>query len=181
MHEADKLEEAEYFLKQMASIGEDRKANRHNLSAFLSAGRSVLQFARKEATSKPGGNAWYDTQVAANPVVIFFRDRRDVSIHEKTVSPTKELQVHIEETLYTDDTTNAVVILDGGIARSEPRQHSSRPGETNVPRPSSVTVSETYRFSEWNGAEDVPTLCVMYLAELRRIVVDGQSKGYLTP
>ena len=181
MHEADKLEEAEYFLKQMVSVAEDRKAHKHNLSAFLSASRSVLQFASKEATFRSAGQAWYDSQVTGNPVVNFFKDRRDVSIHAEPIRPIKEIQVHIEETLHVDIAAEAVVIRNGSVLPSEPQRQASPLLEgTHRPYPSKVTMLEAYRFSEWNGTEDVPTLCRMYLVQLHKIVTDGQSKGFLT-
>ncbi len=49
MHEKDKIIEAEYFYSRMKQEQHDRDAFRHNLSAFLSAARSVLQYALKEA------------------------------------------------------------------------------------------------------------------------------------
>ncbi len=49
MYEKDKIIEAEYFYSRMSQEQNDRDAFRHNLSAFLSAARSVLQYALKEA------------------------------------------------------------------------------------------------------------------------------------
>jgi hypothetical protein len=189
MYETEKLEEADYFLKQIVSAREDRKAHKHNLSAFLSAGRSVLQFANKEAAAKPGGQAWYDAYVIGNPVVKFFKDMRNENIHREPVSPMRENQVRIEDTLHFGDLENVVrifsddseivIIRDG---KSVPRQQVSIVAEgTNGPYPSKVTLSAVYRFAEWKGTEDLPTLCSMYLAELRKIVAEGQSKSYLTP
>ncbi len=63
MREASKLGEAEYFLSEMARVYENHRLFQYNLSAFLSAARSVLQYACKEATSRPGGQAWYEKQV----------------------------------------------------------------------------------------------------------------------
>src|SRR5207249_2882101 len=60
MHEEGKLQEASHFLGQMRSSLEDPEVFRYNLSAFLSAGRSVAQYALKEAQTKPGGQVWYD-------------------------------------------------------------------------------------------------------------------------
>ena len=57
-----------------------------------------------------------------------------------------------------------MVIRDGKVVPPESQQHTSRlPEGTNWPYPSKVTMSEAYRFSEWRGIEDVPTLCGMYL------------------
>lgn len=181
MYEADKLEEAEYFLKRMASIADDRKAHKHNLSAFLTAGRSVLQFACEEAVTKPGGQAWYDNQVCKNSVVKFFKDRRDVNIHYAPVHPNIQFGLHIEESLRTGIAAEAVVIRDEKEVSREAQQAAPLMERTNSPYPSKVTMTEAYRFSEWTGAEDLPTLCSMYLTELRRIVADGQSNGCLTP
>lgn len=181
MYESDKLEEAEYFLKQMSSVSADHKAHKYNLSAFLSASRSVLQFACKEAKTKPAGQAWYDTQVTSDSVVEFFKDQRDMSIHAEPVSPIKQLQVLIEDTLHLNVGGKALVIVDGkAILSAQQRSTSRLPEGTNWPYPSKVAMSETYRFNEWKGVEDVPMLCRKYLDELRSIVADGQSKGYLT-
>jgi hypothetical protein len=62
-------------------------AFRHDLSAFLNSARSVLQFAHKEAKPKPGGQAWYDSQIASSLVCQFFKDERDRNIHEKPTHP----------------------------------------------------------------------------------------------
>ena len=183
MFEGDKLEEAEYFLKQMAFVAEDRKAHKYNLSAFLSAARSVLQFANNEAVSKPGGQTWYDSH-RNNPIVIFFKERRNWRIHTEPVRPINEIQMHIEETLnFCDDMTEAVVIRYDNPGPSKVQQQASQsfPWLPNWPHSSKVTMSGTCRFKEWKGTEDLPTLCGLYLDELRKIVADGQSKGFLTP
>ena len=174
MYESEKLDEAEYFLQQMAKCRSDRLLHKYNLSAFLFAARSVLQFANNEAVSKLGGQTWYDGQVRNNPIAIFFKDRRDCSIHNEPVRPINEIQMHIEETLHFDDMAEAMVI----------RYDNPGPSKVqlpNWPHSSKVTMSGTCRFKEWNGPEDLPTLCSLYLGELRKIVADGQSKGFLTP
>ena len=60
MSESQKIREAEYFLAQMDRERENAEHFGHNLSAFLSSARSVLQYALEEAKPKPGGLAWYD-------------------------------------------------------------------------------------------------------------------------
>lgn len=190
MYEDDKLEEAEYFLKQMRLCEKDRKAHKYNLSAFLSAGRSVLQFAKKESDTKAGGQAWYKSQVMGSPVVQFFKDQRDVSIHAEPVTPVKAIQVNIEETLHFNDNVDAVVIQEGTKARQCLQTlfrsvtmlfaRASPPRKMDQEKNSRVTVVEAYKFKDWKGPEDLPTLCSLYLAELKKIVADGQTKGYLT-
>ena len=60
MHEQEKIKEAEYFFGRMAAEAEQRDNFKYELSAFLSAARSVLLYACKEAEVKPGGKKWYD-------------------------------------------------------------------------------------------------------------------------
>jgi len=72
MYELDKIEEAQYFYSQMLKEASDRDHFKHNLSAFLTAGRSVLQYALEEAQGKKKGQSWYDSQLSQNAVVKFF-------------------------------------------------------------------------------------------------------------
>jgi hypothetical protein len=53
MYEQEKIEEAEYFLEGMRQATEARPFQ-FELSAFLSAARSALQYALKEAKGKCG-------------------------------------------------------------------------------------------------------------------------------
>jgi len=73
MHEQTKINEAKYFLIQMTALVNDRAALNFNLSAFLAAARSALQYALKEAKSQSCGQAWYDGQVAEKLLVKFLR------------------------------------------------------------------------------------------------------------
>lgn len=54
-NERSKLAEARYFYSRMRKEVDDREAFTCNLSAFLAAARSVLQYALKEAKTKTGG------------------------------------------------------------------------------------------------------------------------------
>jgi hypothetical protein len=51
VREQDKINEAAFFLREMETRGEDPVAYRYLTSAFLSAARSVLQYAREEAAA----------------------------------------------------------------------------------------------------------------------------------
>ena len=73
MNELEKIREAEYFLGRMTEEREIRDAFRFNLSAFLSASRSVLQYALEAARQQPGGQAWYDAHMAASKILTFFK------------------------------------------------------------------------------------------------------------
>ena len=53
MHERYKLTEARYFLARMLTEHDSRTIFLFEVSAFLAAARSVLQYALKEAQPKP--------------------------------------------------------------------------------------------------------------------------------
>jgi hypothetical protein len=148
-----------------------------------SGGRgSVLQLACKEARGK-GGQAWYDGQVTGNNILEFFRDRRNLNVHTIPVSPIKEFQLHIEEFLYV--TIDAVTTVTTWVSdENTPDAENVREGHTGPATPqkteSGTTMTETYKFSEWSGLEDIKTLCKQYLGELRKIVADGKKSGFLT-
>ncbi len=55
LHEDRKLKEAWSYLVEMHARERDPSAFIHLLSGFLSAARSVAQYAHKEATGKAGG------------------------------------------------------------------------------------------------------------------------------
>ena len=94
MHESEKLEEARHFLARMRRAT-GPKAFQYELSAFLSAARSALQYALNEALSKTGGRNWYDAAASSAPLVKFFKRERDLSIHEKPVIPSNSVTIQV--------------------------------------------------------------------------------------
>jgi len=68
MNDRYKIGEAKFFLAKMEESVSDRVAFRYYMSAFLSAARSVPQYAREESMSK-GRQQWYDETVAGNDVL----------------------------------------------------------------------------------------------------------------
>src|SRR5262245_53350076 len=85
-----------------ASI-DDPKAFQYELSAFLSAARSVLQYALEEAKQKPNGQRWYEAQVSGAAVLKFFKDKRDVNIHAEPVRPSRHIAVAFTEHMTISD------------------------------------------------------------------------------
>ena len=64
MREQDKIAEADHFLARMNQSPE-APSFRYELSAFLSASRSALQYALEEAKTKPGSGSTLPMCVAA--------------------------------------------------------------------------------------------------------------------
>jgi hypothetical protein len=171
MYEQAKIDEAQYFLLGMVREKDIPKHFIYELSAFLSAARSVLQYALKEAELKVGGRNWYD-QHMQDRILRFFTDERDLNIHTKPARPGADYHVRLTENLYVVEPLPPVN-PQGDVVRIDPLP--VRPGVA----PSELNIE--YHFRNWqNGSGEVLTLCGNYLSRLQSLVKDGQAKGYLT-
>jgi hypothetical protein len=178
MHEQAKIDEARYFLRQLYGLINEREPFKYNLSAFLSAARSALQYACKEVhdARKAGGQAWYDGHVK-KPVVKFFKDKRDVSIHESPVAPSAKIEASITSQLFISDSVSVRIDRKDGTTAMAVSQSDPLP----APAPEvSSPIEYKYMFQDWAGTEDVMRLCEMYANDVQAIVSDGQAKGFLT-
>ena len=125
------------------------------LSAFMGAARSVLQYAVREAKLKPGGQQWYD-QAMADPLLCFFRDLRNNSIHEVPVRPVTKFTTEAAEFLNIGDDDDEIMIH---------YQHD--------------TIVRRYEFKDRPG-EEIVDLSQSYLKALEAVVDDGITMGWIT-
>ena len=109
MHERSKLTEARHFLDRMHAEHDNPATFALELSAFLGAARSILQYARMEAALKQGGQQWYD-QAMANPLFGFFKDLRDNSIHKMPVRPRIKMKTEVAGFLNIGDDDDEMLI-----------------------------------------------------------------------
>src|SRR5439155_18015005 len=98
MREQDKIDEAAFFLGEMVKREDNQRTYGYMTSAFLSAARSVLQYALEEAAAldaerrvhRPVGKAWYDNHMVACPLLGYFKGKRNANIHrQEPVEPTR--------------------------------------------------------------------------------------------
>ena len=92
-----KFSEAAYFLMQMKATPNDKDVFQHNLSAFLSAFRSITLFMQKEYARTPNFATWYAQQQAtmkADTILSFFNSQRVLTIHEKPVATRPQYQYY---------------------------------------------------------------------------------------
>jgi len=180
MHERQKLREAKYFYSKMIEEKEHRDNFRYNLSAFLSSARSVLQYALEEAQPKRGGQQWYDNCVSTRTISKFFRDKRDISIHIEPVKPRADYDLTIKDTLHLSGSLSIVVKDKYGNIKhrysSDEPKRKPKPKKPGTP----TTLKIKYKFDDWGGSEDIPTLCQMYIQELEDIIKDGIHQGFIT-
>jgi hypothetical protein len=177
VHEQEKLNEAKYFLERMEASIDNPGALQYDLSAFLSAARSVLQYALEEAKQKPNGQRWYDAQVSGNAVLKFFKDKRDLNIHAEPVRPARHIGVALTEHINISDSIRIEIQREGGA--KEIREHVEEP-PAPAPRESSAEVKIRYVFVDWVGPEDIINLSQKYLAALETFVKAGISAGVIS-
>jgi len=178
MNEKEKLEEARYFYAEMIKHQENRKVFKHNLSAFLSAARSVMQYALEEAEPKNGGKKWYDDWMESNRVFKFFRKKRNFNIHTAPIDPRKHVKGHTTVVLRVSTSSHIKVTDKNGKVKEE-REIKEEPKPYEGPKSSTKSESR-YEFDDWEGSEDLITLCKVCIQELEKVVQDGISKGFIT-
>jgi len=176
MHEQHKIDEARYFLGQLRALVNERNAFNYNLSAFLAAARSALQYAHKEVQNDPNGRAWYDGQISGKPVVRFFRDKRDISIHANPIKPSAKISVSVTDRLVLSDSFSATIHRKDGSTETVVSQPP--PPTPPTPDENESTAEYEYVFQDWSGNEDVVTLCEQYMIEVEALVALKTGNGY---
>lgn len=179
MNKREKIKEAEYFLKRMREELDNRVNFEYDLSAFLSAARSVLQYAYEEVKkARTKEMKWYENSVSGSPTIKFLKDKRDNNIHVEPVKPRADFYVEITEHAVVsvsleDEKKDKDGKVIAGASSEKPNQKSEKPK-------TSVVEGVNYKFRDWEGSEDVIALCEDYVQELKKIVKDGVSKGFIT-
>lgn len=165
MNEIKKLEEAKYFFTQMMDYQQNRDIFIYNLSAFLSAARSVLQYAKEEAKSKPGGQAWYDNLMKSSPELKFFKDKRDLNVHDKPIHTKANYILHAETARYLlsfGSVSMTVYDKDGNVKQQVQSDPDLLP----------VTLTQ--------NTNPIPNEVKYYFQELENVVNNGISNSFIT-
>lgn len=176
-----KLEEAKYFLGQMQVYVEDRKKFAFNLSAFLSATRSVTFFMQSEFKSFLEFSEWYykDKQKEMNKDgdFKFFNELRRTTIHKKPVVSHKKTAVGISETISLSESIIAVLTDKEGnvISKQTSPATTSKPKKTNLPKETKVTVKYSWYFGE-RPNENLLELCNNYIQKIKKLVEECEKQ-----
>lgn len=177
MYEESKLKEARYFYSRMVSETDNRDNLLFDLSAFLSAARSVLQYSLREAQPKPGGQQWYDSHITSSKVLVFFKDKRDINVHTQPVQVNQHTSIQLTEVVHVSESIHIKKFDQTGRLIDE---YSSEPSKPSPAPKIPPKVTHRSIFPDWSGTEDVLQLCHLYLKELQHVVEDGQNNNFLT-
>jgi hypothetical protein len=172
----DKIQEVEYFYSRMIKEKENREDFRYNLSAFLSAGRSVLQYSREVARINPGGQKWYDDRIKKDKYFGYFRDKRNLNMHEKPPRVNRDYKINmLPEKIYIGEAATFTIKDKNGntkistSTKTQPINNAIGEG----------LIESSYSFDDWIGPEDIFQMCGDYLVSLRKFIIDGKEKGFL--
>lgn len=174
MYEIYKLNEAKYFFKNMCNKIDDPVSFHHELSAFLSSARSVLQYGYEEAKTRSKGNIWYNKYVSQNSILNFFKTKRDINTHTEPVKTIKNITVCINEYIILSDSMNIGIQKEESSIKKKLKETNPQPEK----KPNTMTVN--YVFTDWQGKEDVIELCGKYIKKLDKFIKDGISKRFIT-
>ena len=192
MHEKVKLLEAEYLLNQMIALQGDYYKFTFNLSAFLSAARSVLYFMREELKGSKN-QTWFDNKMNSTDILKFFKSTRDLNIHIRPCNPAKDVRVMVPVTTLTTTLNGVAISSNGQIV------YTAQPPVSPMEIPKAESF-HNYRFDEaffdqtsdqyTNDDKilckrlfkqyDVLTFCSEYLKELTMLVDEGISNKYIS-
>lgn len=175
-----KIKEAGYFLARMKDEKDNRENFEFNLSAFLSAARSVLQYTFEDTKkAKTDEMKWYESSVSGSSIVGYFKDKRDTNIHEERIRPRKDSEITITESAGVKESLSAKIKRADGNVEEKTILDDTETKQKPKKSKTSVVIKSTYRFNDWNGVGDVLNLCESYIKELKKIVQDGVSKGFI--
>lgn len=178
MNEDYKMGEAEFFFRKMVVAVETPEHFNYYLSAFLTAARSVLQYALKEAKMKQGGQGWYDGIVLSYQAIAFLKDKRDVSVHAQPV--VAQTAIAIEDIVHVGigEAVEVHIFQEGKLVGHH--KSESSPAELPAQREPS-TRQFSYHFKDLAGSDDdVLKLCRRYLDEIKTVLADGRRREFIS-
>ena len=180
MSTQQKYYEAEYFLEMMKEDIEDRQKLEYNISAFLSAARSITFFLEKRFPTKSKFNDWYfgKEQKDKTGILEFFRKKRNCNIHEKPINPRAVISVNSNVSMALSVSSEVIVRKADGTIKDY--EHSEPLVKSKVtPMQDNTEIKYKWFFSDCPNEYknvDVINLCEGYLNKLKIIVEEVESK-----
>jgi hypothetical protein len=170
----EKLHESRYFLELMTLAQAERDAFKYNLSAFLSASRSVTLIMQKEYGKISGFRRWWSgkqKEMRSDDAMRLLNEKRVMTIHTQPVRLRGEVNITIKERITISDSVSIVLThADGTVERREPEPTPSPPATENE-----SSVEWRWYFDEL-PEKDVLTLCKEHMAKLDALVKECESR-----
>ena len=194
------LETARFFLDQAESVGPgDRRALEHFLEAAIVFGRSVTFHLQRQFAGRAGFKEWYtqkQTEMANDPLLKFFKDKRNYILKEGPITIQKTVAIAITETIAVSAFVEARVIRGNPWFRRSPgiwledsraaigrlasrwrqkRQLARRRKQSQRATPTRAQERLHFEEPEWRerGATE---LLREYFAKLERLVENAEAR-----
>ena len=161
-----KIQEAEYFLSmmKMKEAFEDDYIFSYNLSAFLSAVRSITEYIKRQYAHRNGFAEWYcpyQIKMFADPELKYLKKVRDEDVHTEYI----QTGATREKTLYVD-----IILVEEGAPMAEQAKEAK-------PKPPPQSGSRIVRrFFPKFGQVDVIEFCEKQLVKLAKIVEECENQ-----
>lgn len=183
-NEDAKFREAVYFFGVMKININDRNAFVYNFSAFITAARSVVQYALEECKPNTASKQWYDNYVANTDMIRYFKDKRDVNIHEEPVVPNAAENYDATIALTVSGTASVSVVardVAGNIVtKSTPASEAAEKAIAS-PTPMPATKEGVRYFFPDRPNDDLIVLAENYINELVAFLKAARDAGHLPP
>lgn len=168
-----KMNEARYFLNRMEREAQAPQNFHFELSAFLSAARSAVQYAYEEAKSN-NALGWYEDAVKQYPQIRFFKDKRDLNIHTEPVATDLTIDMFMSDTISVSDSVSIELRkADGTVEKVDYKTPIHEPSTETGPK-----ILFRHVFNDIPG-QDVLDLSRKYLDELEQFLNAGIERGVL--
>lgn len=171
----DKLLEAVYFLERMTEVQAERHAFRYNLSAFLSAARSVTFVMQGEFGDVSGFKDWYEdaqSTMRGDNLMRLLKEKRDTTVHKQAVRPRAGIGVSRRDGVALGDSASIDIARpDGTVERGE----SQAPRPRVAPRAQPITDEWRWYFRDLPD-NDVVAVCKEHIAKLESLVRQCESR-----
>lgn len=168
----NKLNEAKYFLGQIKRSLDDPEILGFNLSAFVSASRSVTFFMQKEFKESLRFENWYldmQKKMKGDCILRFFNSLRVCNVHIRSIMINRHISIHLREPpIQIFESVGVKVIRNGKVI-----QESSSPLTISSPSrdpPSYDSSREVKMHFEEKPDEDGYELCEEYLKRIENII-----------
>lgn len=126
------------------------------LSAFLTSARSILQYTFDHAGSVRRTSD-YNKLVSKDPILTFFKDKRDINIHSTPIDLVKEVRIDVASFLIVRDPNSNSTPKSIQIENHNPE------------------ISTTFKFEDWKGDENVLELSKLYVQRLETFITEAKS------
>lgn len=159
-----KIREGEYFLSMIKQAFEDDNTFSYNLSAFLSAARSITWYMQKQYAHCNGFAKWYcqkQIEMPTDPELGYLNNVRVEDVHREPIRTGATRQVTMS--------TDAVLVKEGALEAEQAKEVEHSPPTQSSPK----TVR---RFFPKFGHVDVIEFCEKQLTKLTMIVEECENR-----